>query len=158
MFQTRILNLTLENHYMSGREGLFQDAYELGLERPWFGQGLCGFKILFDLNYPHNLVLELFCETGAVGVSLLAVMLLFALIYIVRNRRHCDPTIWGSFGLMLTSSMFSGDLYDSRGVFLIALLASQEIVTVMARNPALASRLAIGQIRPTIYSPSPAGS
>jgi hypothetical protein len=158
MFQTRILNLTFEQQYMSGREGLYQDAYDLGLESPVFGQGLSAFKILFGVNYQHNLVLELFCETGAVGVSLLAVMLMAALIYVVRNRRHCDPTVWGAFSLMFTSSMFSGDLYDSRGVFLMALLASQEIVTVLARKPMPASSLAIARIGPAIYSARPARS
>jgi O-antigen ligase len=135
MFQTRIFNLTIEQQYMSGREDLYQSAYELGFENPLFGQGLAGFTILFGLNYPHNLALELFCETGVVGVGLLAVLLLAALRFVVRHRSHCDPVAWGAFGLLLTSATFSGDFYDSRGVFLMALLASQEIGAVCSMRP-----------------------
>ncbi len=154
MFQTRILDLTLERQYMSGREDLFQSAYELGLERPLFGHGLSAFKILFGVNYPHNLALELFCETGLVGVGLLAVLLLAAARYVVRHRRHCDPAAWGAFGLLLTSAMFSGDLYDSRGVFLMALLASQEVIAVsVVRSPARAAA-GIARIAPATYSPA----
>ncbi len=130
MFENRILDQTLERQYMSGREDLYAAAFHLGREHPWFGQGLSGFTIIYGINYPHNIVLELFCETGLVGVALLALLLMAALSFVMRYRRHCDPVIWGALGVMLASAMFSGDFFDSRGVFLMALLGSQEIVTL----------------------------
>lgn len=155
MFQTRVVNLTLERHYTSGRDDLYHTAYELGLERPWFGHGLSGYTALFGLNYPHNLALELFCETGLVGVCFLALLLLSALRFVVRHRRQCDPAAWGAFGLLLSSAMFSGDLYDSRGVFLMALLASQEVIAFrLVRSPTAPAALGIARIRSATYSPA----
>lgn len=127
MFERRIVNQTLEQQNMSGREDRFSAAFELGQERPWFGHGLAGFTILLGYNYPHNIVLELFCESGIVGVLLFALFLLSMLVFAIRHRSHCDPATWGAFGLTLTSAMFSGDFFDSRGIFLIAMLCSQEV-------------------------------
>jgi O-antigen ligase len=135
MFRTRILDLTFERQYMSGREDLYAAAFELGLEHPWFGHGLSGFTILLGYNYPHNIALELFSETGLVGVALLLCLLFALLRFVVRHRHHCDPAIWGAFGLTLSSAMFSGDFYDSRGVLLMAMLGAQEIIAVRPANP-----------------------
>lgn len=128
MFESRIVHQTIEQQYMSGREDLYAAAYELGLESPWFGQGLSGFTSILGINYPHNIVLELFCETGIVGVSLLGGLLLAVAAFVIRQRKHCDPAIWGAFGLTLSSAMFSGDFFDSRGILLMAMLGAQEFV------------------------------
>jgi O-antigen ligase len=152
MFETRILRQTLERQYMSGRDELFAAAYELGLERPWFGQGLSGFTIVLGYNYPHNIALELFCETGVVGVSLLVILLVAVLNFVARHRHSCDPATWGAFGLALSSAMFSGDFFDSRGVLLLAILGSQEIAAFRASKSLTRSQSAgVARLRAPSY-------
>jgi O-antigen ligase len=155
MFETRILNQTFERQYMSRRDELFADAYELGLERPWFGQGLSGFTIAAGDIYPHNIALELFCETGIVGVSLLVILLLAVLRFAVRHRRQCDPATWAAFGLAVSAAMFSGDFFDSRGIFLFAILGSQEIAALRPQSLAQVRAPGIARIKPRSYSPAP---
>ncbi len=143
MFEYRILDQTFDQQYTSGRDDLFALAYELGLERPLFGHGLSGFTITLSRNYPHNIVLELFCETGIVGVSLLTVLVISAFVFVFRHRHYCDPTIWGAFGLTLSAAMFSGDFFDSRGIFIVAMLGSQEFVAVrVKKNSPLRAQIA----------------
>jgi O-antigen ligase len=155
MFETRILNQTLARQDMSGREELFAAAYELGLESPWFGHGLAGFPAITGRNYPHNIALELFCETGIVGVLLFVGLLIAALIFVVGQRQHCDPVIWGAFGLMLASAMFSGDFFDSRGVFLMTMLGSQEVVALRSAGSQARPRAAAQRGHIPMPAPSP---
>jgi len=151
MFERRIVTQTLEQQNTSGREDRFSAALELGQEHPWFGQGLAGFTILLGYNYPHNIVLELFCEAGLVGVFLFTLLLLSLLTFVIRHRSHCEPATWGAFGLTLTSAMFSGDFFDSRGMFLMAMLGSQEVFLARARrqrSAITAPRIASNPLRP----------
>lgn len=126
-FQDRVLNLTIEKQHSAGRDDLYAVAYELGMEEPWFGHGLAGFTAISGRNYPHNIVLELFCETGICGVLLLFALCVCVCRFALRYRHCAEPGIVGAFGLCLTAAMFSGDFYDNRGIFLMAILASQNI-------------------------------
>jgi O-antigen ligase len=134
MFEARIVDQTMGRRHMSGREDLYSMALDLGREHPWFGHGLSGYTIALGYNYPHNIMLELFCETGIAGVALLVLLLFATLKFVSCYRRYCDPVIWGAFGLVLSSAMFSGDFFDSRGVFLMALLGSQELILSQSKS------------------------
>jgi O-antigen ligase len=139
--EERFLRLTLkyaENGdteskvYLSGRESLYANAWELGLEYPVAGAGLAGFPALGLGVYPHNLFLEVFCEGGGLGLALLGwVMFVFALSSF-RARRGLDAATVGAVVLTLIGSQSSGDLYDSRGVFLLMVMSACTSVTERA--------------------------
>lgn len=122
IYEARIQVLTIENGYVSGRDDLFSHSLAVGMEHPLFGTGIDGFRMLNELDYPHNFFLELFAEGGLValapGVGLVVLVSLTA----ATHRRHVDMPTLATFVLMLTAAQFSGSMYDSRGVFVVGLL------------------------------------
>jgi O-antigen ligase len=131
--EERFLRLTLKYEgnsgaegkvYLSGREPLYAAAYELGLDNPVTGAGLAAFPALGLGVYPHNLFLEVFCEGGALGLVFLGWVLLTFLRAVLRGRRGLDGATVGAAVLILIGSQSSGDLYDSRALFLLMVMAS----------------------------------
>ena len=122
-YQQRVVSLLWEEHYTAGRGELFRSAYEFGLASPMFGNGLAAFPARGKGVYPHNLFLEMFAETGIVGLCLLGLALGSAVAHAMRRRRWPDSATVGGLVLILVASQFSGDLYDSRGVFLFLVAA-----------------------------------
>ncbi|MDY7228112.1 O-antigen ligase family protein [Hyalangium rubrum] len=131
--EERFLRLTLKyagssdsesKVYLSGRESLYAAAYELGLDNPVAGAGLAAFPALGLGVYPHNLFLEVFCEGGALGLVLLAWVLLAFLRSVFRGWRDIDGATVGAVVLMLLGSQSSGDLYDTRALFLLMVMAA----------------------------------
>ncbi|MFL5350078.1 MAG: O-antigen ligase family protein [Hyalangium sp.] len=131
--EERFLKLTLKYDkgsasetkvYLSGREELYAAAYALGLEHPVTGAGLAAFPSLGLGVYPHNLFLEVFCEGGAVGLLFLAGVLLAFVRSAFRGRHGLDGATVGAALLMLIGSQSSGDLYDSRAIYLLMVMAS----------------------------------
>jgi O-antigen ligase len=114
--------------YWSGRDELYAAAIDLGAERPLVGTGLGGFEALTAFvetdtatanTYPHNLILELFCETGIVGVLLFVALVVMFCRDIWSHRRTVDGAAVAGWMLVFVSSQFSGDIYDNRLLFLL---------------------------------------
>jgi O-antigen ligase len=131
--EERFLRLTLKYEgggdseskvYLSGRESLYAAAYELGLDHPLAGAGLAAFPALGLGVYPHNLFLEVFCEGGVLGLAFLGWALLAFVRSALRGRRGLDGATAGAVMLVLIGSQSSGDLYDSRALFLLMVMAS----------------------------------
>lgn len=113
----------LSQQHPSGRAALFSGAYLTGMKHPWFGIGLDGFRYTVNTEYPHNIFLEVFAEGGAMGLVLLMIFIGSIVRHLWANRRRIDgPTLSGCVAV-LVAAQFSGDLFASRGVFLLALLA-----------------------------------
>lgn len=136
--QTRIIRLTIQERYTSGRTPLLSSAWEMFLDRPLAGWGLHGFEALHGwgagVAYPHNLVIQLAAETGLIGLSAFAVVLITSALALRRGRWRNPPVAWAlsAATLILVAAQFSGDYYDSRfgwAFLLIALTASQTPVT-----------------------------
>jgi len=122
-FQKRVVDLTIENHYDADRFLIYKQALELGMESPFIGSGLAAFSIRTDFLYPHNVLLEIFVEGGMIGVILFMAMLGAALRLFWKYRFSFNPASVAAFSLILVASQFSGDIYDSRGLFLFPILA-----------------------------------
>jgi O-antigen ligase len=131
--ETRFIGLTLDYEdksgadspvYLSGRETEYAEAYQLGLDHPVGGAGLAAFPALGLGVYPHNLFLEVFCEGGALGLLLLGSALLAFLRSAFRERRGLDPATVGALALFVFGSQASGDLYDSRALFLLMVMST----------------------------------
>lgn len=112
--------LTIIDRYTSGRDLLYLASIENFLSRPMFGSGLDSFRF-GAFTYPHNLILELLVESGLIGMLLLT----FNLAVSARNGAVANNRIALVFlAFALTSAMFSGDIYDSRWVFVALILCS----------------------------------
>lgn len=123
MFNERVVRLTIEQEYDSGRSTLFDQAIAVGWSAPVYGDGLGGFGTHSAFDYPHNIALEAWAEGGMVGLALLAAALYLPLQVLWRRRGEHHALELAAFAALLASAQFSGDLYDSRGVLLFGLLA-----------------------------------
>lgn len=127
----RIVHLTLQDHYTSGRDVLSQAAETMFQLRPWTGWGLQGFSYYYGngFTYPHNIVLQTAAEGGAIGLMLLFAALI-ALGYVAMMTRQSDYVICFTAGstLYLVASLFSGGYYDARFLWVFGVLL------MMARN------------------------
>ncbi len=121
-FRERIIVLTFQQSYDSGRGPLREAALDMIARKPWLGDGLNGFRARGHGVYPHNLELEAMTDGGLVGLSMLGVALAIPLIAIAVRSRKVDPVTAAVFLLHLACAQVSGDFYDSRGVFLFGML------------------------------------
>lgn len=130
-FATRVLDLFFRQGYVSGRDQIYALALERGFETPAIGHGLNSFAALTRWPYAHNIVLDAWFETGAIGVALLGLYLAsFGRGSLQALRRERDGARWvGVDGLraaaivILVASQFSGGRYDARGLLVFAALS-----------------------------------
>jgi O-antigen ligase len=91
----------------------------MGLRHPVAGGGLNAFQALGHGVYPHNVFLEAFAEGGILGVTVL-VLFLARPLWLLGARRDDVLVPLACFAVVLLSSQFSGNFFDTRGVFLLA--------------------------------------
>ncbi len=115
-FRSRVIELTLEKRHDASRGELFQGALDLALQNPMLGKGLASGRAFLG-QYPHNIFLETLSDGGLVGLSLLVATFLTVAYSLSTHEGTLDTTCLATFGMLLASSQFSGDFYDSRGVF-----------------------------------------
>jgi O-antigen ligase len=96
-------------------------AWHLWLEQPIFGSGVGSFPVRFngrdELNYPHNLILEVLLEFGLVGLLLLAAVVVAAARRISRRRLREDPFLLSAAMLCIILffyAMESSDITQNR--------------------------------------------
>lgn len=86
-----------------------------------FGYGIGSFGILekgFDhRSYPHNILLEIWVETGFVGVIIFSIFILFILRYKINTNKKCINIIVIFY--ILLNSMKSSSIIDIRTYFMI---------------------------------------
>lgn len=120
----RYIDRIFESFYWSSRDTLLLDSLAEWRDYPLLGTGLGRFSELNTWSYPHNVFLELLTETGVVGTLLLLVPLAFILASIRRYWSYVDKrgvAIWTAY---LVAAQVSGDLYDSRALILIPVIAA----------------------------------
>ena len=123
VIKSRFLPLMFEDVYMAGRDEIYSGALNMGMENPIVGNGLAAFYTTGLGTYPHNIFLEIFAEGGSIGLLLFLMSLVVFVKPLWLNRSKVDGASVSGFMLIFTASQFSGDLYDSRGVFFFMLLA-----------------------------------
>lgn len=73
-----------ESPKITDRGTLYKLAWMEFQKNPLTGMGSMGYAVKYGL-YPHNAVLQILCETGAVGAALFMTMILWAFIRILRS-------------------------------------------------------------------------
>ncbi|GIF14502.1 O-antigen ligase family protein [Actinoplanes teichomyceticus] len=130
--QQRFIEATLGQGYASQRDVLFQMALRIFLQRPILGTGLNGFNAVANLGfgerYVHNLPLSMAAEGGFVGLALLLLAWL-CLWYAYRSvpvrERSLEARTAAYCGIFIgAASLFSGDYYDARLMWILLLLAA----------------------------------
>lgn len=115
----RFIMQTLIEGYVSSRDVLLEQSWQLYAEDWLIGVGLDGYFALQDgtaFSYAHNLVMATAAESGTVGLILL-IAAIVGLVVAARKYRPLPTTVLlamcaGAF--LLITSLFSGDYYDSR--------------------------------------------
>ncbi len=119
-------SLWLKNDSTKGRTFILHNTLELIVEAPLIGHGTDGFRCLYmpkqaeyfkthqdgefnmladDIRHPLNEFLLAGVNHGIVGISLLAVLLVFPLFYAKRLYRQCRP-LWFSMSILLVFCLF----------------------------------------------------
>ena len=133
-FERRIILLVVKERYLAGRDVLYTNALDLLRNAPWMGGGLASFRVLGLGVYPHNLFLEVACDGGSIGLGLL-VALLVAAAYRAHLARWSNPPALAVATLYLIASQVSGDLYDTRALFVTVLLVGLRAASVTRPDP-----------------------
>ncbi|GGN59632.1 hypothetical protein GCM10010112_14910 [Actinoplanes lobatus] len=129
--RTRFLEGTVEQGYTSDRDVLYQMALQIFWQRPLLGTGMNGFHTIADLgageSYVHNLPLSVAAEGGFVGLALLALAWLslwHAYTAVPKSERSLEARFAAYCGIFMgATSLFSGDYYDARLMWIFLLLA-----------------------------------
>jgi O-antigen ligase len=136
----RWLVATLEEGYLSARDILLAEAYRLWLERPVFGGGLDSFEYYtFGLDrYPHNLIMEIAQAGGIVAVLLLLAWSVHLILKSWRERNYYTEIGLSMTALLFGCALFSGDLYDSRLIFILGVLTISSADIAASNSTSLA--------------------
>jgi O-antigen ligase len=143
IFQSRIVETTIRDHHLAARDDLWQDAVDLAKERPLLGWGLNGYRAN-SWTYPHNMFLEVIVEGGSVGLLLLMNVGRAWWSQARRSRFQIPRVTVAALALVFTAAQTSGDLFDSRGVFLMLALSAPAVVA--ARGPKFQPQMIVPQI------------
>lgn len=131
------------NQSTEGRQILIETSLNQIIENP-LGVGLGNWQQFADkksflvshkppLNYPHNIFLEIFCELGIVVGLLFIVYIIIislkSLFYHIKNQNNkLLQLLFYIFAYLLFNAMISGDLSDSRLLFVfMSLLSIKEL-------------------------------
>ena len=125
------------------RWDLWKAAYRLWLTAPWVGHGLSSFPVLYngtdsDLLHPHDIFLEMLCETGLVGLALFLVFMWVSGRHASYARLRRDPLMVCVVLFVITSAMaalFGRDIVGVRKFFLA--------ISLLALRPPPAARQAV---------------
>jgi O-antigen ligase len=157
IFSGRIIEKTVENRHLSGRDELWTQSLEMIQERPLFGWGLNGFRAN-SWNYPHNIFLEVAVEGGMIGLVLALNVGRAWWKAVVRQRRgYLLRTDLAALALTFTAAQTSGDLFDSRGVFLALALSIPLTRVVQRQSPRRRTPRLIAHRRATVVAPARIG-
>jgi O-antigen ligase len=156
-----LLNLEGPGESIAGRLVLMSEAVDFWATAPVLGHGVGSFPILgggADVrSHPHNIVLEILCELGLLGLVLFGAFLVFALRHVKLHRLREDPLFRCVFLLAVFAfarAMVGPDLTENRMLYpFLGLLALPMLApTARGGGPLGARRSSEGQFRGQRYS------
>jgi O-antigen ligase len=123
--EDRWLFTTLVERHDSGRVEIYLAGIEAWLRYPIFGGGLGSFSVLSPERdrYVHNLFLEVAQEGGVIGLTLFGYAAFETVRFTRLKANAFSVQVVAMLMMWLVSAMFSGEFYDSRNVFIFALLS-----------------------------------
>lgn len=134
---TRYIDQLINTVYLARRDILYDQVVAFWQSSPIFGHGLGSFSLISSWDYPHNLFMEVLAEFGIIGWILLFIPLLYLLIVSAVRWRYIDHCTLGVFILFLIAAQVSGDIFDSRMVFLLPVLMATNALARYEHDEAL---------------------
>ncbi|WP_084507047.1 O-antigen ligase family protein [Geminicoccus roseus] len=137
----------VNNETLSGRTTIWQNTWDMALERPWTGYGFGSFYTEltsdFFLNYlaphAHNDLLNILFETGAVAALLMACFLFYSVIRsLYKSYTYCGPILLYIIACGITGVIVGGKASTAMAILLV--FAAQELSFTRSypRNPVIA--------------------
>ena len=118
VIQDRVIILTLQQGYDSGRTNLQAIAWDMFHSRPITGWGIGSYGQIQGIadNYPHNFGIQTLAEAGTIGFCLMTAAILVALLPLARQSVASweSSCLLAMSGLVLVASLYSGGYYDTR--------------------------------------------
>ena len=126
------------------RFAYYAAAYRFWLTAPVVGHGLSSFSVLFSAAeragaQPHNIILEMLCELGVVGLSLLFLLFWSGMRLITLKRLKQDPMFLCLTMLLagrLMAAMVSAEIFGQEELFLfLGMLTVRPPARTVAQPP-----------------------
>lgn len=144
---SRLLNMSLDATSIAARLKFFGQAWGMISERPLLGHGVGSYAFVTqgkdERGYPHNIILEIWCENGILAVICFIGFVLAALFgaFWQRQNRYVLPLLFVNLFLLL-NLMKSSSLTDARIFFayLGLLCAALYVLSPLERG----ARMAVG--------------
>lgn len=130
LIEDRFVSQTVQGGYVSGRPQIWLDTLELFYDNPVIGAGLDGFYglvgVLTVTEYPHNYVLAVAGEGGAIGLTLFGLAAALWVATVRRTERWSVELLAmvAATAFVGLASLFSGDYYDARMAWCYAAVAA----------------------------------
>ena len=121
-----LFSSTVEEGYVEGGgRGIWLLAgIQMFLDNPILGAGFGRFNLMGDYDtYPHNLIIEILCETGIVGFVVIIGILILMLVL---TRHYIRRYIYYLLALVVMA-MASGCMYDNIIIFTLVFAATSFI-------------------------------
>jgi len=130
--QSDLISSTLQGE--TGRNELLIAGIAIFLDNPIFGTGIGGFEHIVNDGWPHNLIIELLCETGLVGFSISLLIIIISLFLKKRGVYHITAS--NQFYFLILTAIFvrvmvSSDLRESIELFsaVFAVTSAKSLLT-----------------------------
>jgi len=119
------------NGSLAIRLSLYQDAWSVFLNNPWFGIGWDQFMLIHDSGFRvHNIILQILAETGIVGFLLIMPAIIYSYIITYKAMRYSIGRV-GTTSSFWTKALSLSFYYQT--VFLLSSLSD----TIFYRTPFL---------------------
>jgi O-antigen ligase len=129
VIRDRFIGQTFLDGYDSERISIFESAWSMFSDKPFTGVGLDGFHAINGtFEHAHNLPLAVAAESGLIGF-LLFIIALGSFLKCAVRRKSSPETLFALLGAgyIFVASLFSGDYYDSRFMWLFLGIAAIEV-------------------------------
>ena len=111
---------------LGSRVVYWRDSVQAIGAHPFLGHGLGSWPVVTgapEARWPHDIILEVLVELGAVGLVLLGVVVVFGLAILRHNARSTDGTggilLFGLAAFLSLNALISGDINANRYLFAV---------------------------------------
>ena len=137
--KNRILDKLMEDEFLdgSGRENVREIVLAAIGEAPAFGHGFLGDRIFQNGGYPHNFVLEIWCQFGIFFGSLIMVAVGGAFLVVFLRRKETRGLYIMLFAATFVKMMLSGSyIYEGLFFLLLGLMTNKKLDIIATEDTA----------------------
>ena len=115
----KLIKLQMAEGVLNGRDIVYQITVDGIKEKLFLGHGISSFDYYTNLDYPHNILLQMLYDTGIVG----SLMIFIPVLVGIRNvflGEDKNKLFWGIFlfSISIPRSLFSGNVWEIPSLWL----------------------------------------